>query len=205
MMKAIRKVVSTAAVGLACLAITACASTVEYKPEYVSAGLAAPIVDGKAVIVMDKTEQEQSITSNPTSFTGGGTTLTAPVGEIIRETGLKVFGAGFSDGAEVSETAKPGAYDVALTLNGFSYKYDQLSSLGFEVRPKVTVGLEVDAVAPDGQRLFTRKYERNDYLVAGYVFSGNPGERINQALHMAVAEIFREILDDVAEAKAQAS
>lgn len=201
MINAIRKAASLAAIGGACLLMTACASTLQYKPEYVSAGLAAPKVQGHAVVVMDAAQQTQSITAHPTSFTGGGTTVTEPVGQILREAALKVFGVGFSDGAEVSEISKPGAYDVGLKLDNFSYKYDQLSSLGFEIKPKVTVSLDVDAVAPDGRKLFSKTYQRTDYLVGAYVISGNPPEKINQALHMAVTEIFRDVLDDVAKAQ----
>lgn len=201
MTELIRKAASAAAVAGACLLMTACASTLQYKPEYVSAGLAAPKVQGHAVVVMDAAQQAQTITAHPTSFTGSATSVTEPVGQIIREAAQKVFGVGFSDGAEVAEVSKPGAYDVALKLNNFSYKYDQLSSLGFEIKPKVTVALDVDAVAPDGHKLFSKRYERVDYLVGAYVISGNPPEKINQALHMAVTEIFRDIVDDVAKAQ----
>lgn len=198
MIHMIRRAASTAAIACACLLITACASTLQYKPEYVSAGLAAPKVQGHAVVVMDGAQQAQTITAHPTSYTGSATTITEPVGQILREAALKVFGVAFSEGAEVAEVSKPGGYNVALKLNNFSYKYDQLSSLGFEIKPKVTVAIDVDAIAPDGHKLFSKTYQRTDYLVSAYVISGNPPEKINQALHMAVTEIFRDIVDDVA-------
>ena len=196
-----RRLVLVAAAFAATSLLSACGSTVASRPDYVSAGLAAPVVQGPAVIVMDDALQNQMITAHPTSYTGSATTITFPIGAIIRDVGQKVFGVGFSGGSTTATEARLGAYGVKLLLNDFSFKYDQLSSLGFEIRPKVTIGLSVAAVGPDGATLFTKRYEKVDYLVASYAFSSNPAEKINQALHMALGEIFREILDDVVEAK----
>ncbi len=198
----LRRLALVAAVVAGAALLSACGSTVASRPDYVAAGLAAPIVQGPAVIVMDDGLQNQVITAHPTSYTGSATTITFPIGAIIRDVGQKVFGVGFSGGSSTATEARLGAYGVKLLLNDFSFKYDQLSSLGFEIRPKVTIGLSVVAVGPDGAPLFSKRYEKVDYLVASYAFSSDPAEKINQALHMALGEIFREILDDVVKAKA---
>lgn len=188
--------------GLVALSLGACTTTVAAKPEYVSAGLAAPVVQGKAVLVMEPSLQSRSVSAHPDSLTGSATSLNVPIGGVIREVGRKVFANGFSGGADVAAESQPGAYDVVLRLDGFSYKYDQLSNLGFAITPKVTVALTSEATGPDGSLLFRKRYERADYATGAYLASLQPGEKINQSLHLALGEIFREMLDDVAKARA---
>lgn len=203
MQQTFRKAALIAAIVLGGLVSTACTTTLQSNPSYVAAGLAAPVVKGKAVLVLDEELQDRVITAHPTSYTGGATSISAPMGEIVADVGDKILDAAFSDGAEVSSSPKAGSHDIKVELNDFSYMYDQLSSLGFQIKPKVTVALTANAVGPDGAVLINKKYTRKDYLVAAYVISGKPAEKINEALHMALGDIFREIVDDVVKAKSQ--
>lgn len=191
------------AVAILGLALAACTSTIAYNPNYVSAGLASPAVTGAAAVVMTRQDQEQSVTAHPTSYTGSATSITAPVGVIIREAALQVFGKAFSQGAMAAEAPTLGVFGIKLKLDDFTYKYDQLSTLGFEIKPKVTVALTVEAISPSGAVIFSKRYERSDYLVGAYVIAAKPEEKINEALHRALAEIFRDVVDDVVAAKAR--
>lgn len=191
------KAFCAAAALLVATSLAGCASTVIPHPEYVSAGLAAPLIDGKAVIVMDQALRNQVLTTHPTSFTGSATTLAEPVGPIIAMVGEKIFDAGFSGGSEVASQGQPGAYNVTLRMDGFSYAYDQLSSLSFAVTPKVSVTLSADATGPAGAPLLHKSYSRTDFTTGSYVASLQPAEKINQGFHLALSEIFREMLDDL--------
>jgi hypothetical protein len=186
-----------AAALLAAASLSACASTVVTRPDYVSAGLAAPVLQGRAVIVMDDAFRGQTLTVHPTSFTGSATTIIEPIGPVVAAVGEKIFDVGFSGGSAVAAQPGADAYNVALRLDGFSYAYDQLSSLGFAITPKVTVTLTADARAPDGRALVHKAYSRQDFTVGAYAISTQPAEKINQGLHLALGEIFREMLDDI--------
>lgn len=191
------KVVSTACALAGAASLSACASTVTTRPDYVAAGLAAPVVQGHAVIVMDDAFRNQVITAHPTSLTGSATTITEPVGSVVSVVGEKVFDAGFSGGSDVAAQPGADAYNVVLRLDAFSYAYDQLSNLGFSITPKVTVAINADVRGPDGKPLVHKTYSRPDFTVGSYVASTKPAEKINQGLHLALSEIFRDMLDDI--------
>lgn len=185
---------------LAAAALAGCVTTAGVHPEYVKAEQTAPSVTGEAVIILDR---GQTFTGSPVSLTGGATSLTEPVGEIMATTAKTIFDAGFSGGATVAAQPKADAYNVTLRVQNFSYKYDQLSNLGFAVTPKVTIAVAADVVAPDGKPELHKSYNRKDFTGETYVVSFGPAEKVNQALHRALADIFRELLSDIAALKAQ--
>jgi hypothetical protein len=159
---------------------------------------AAGLLAGKGVIVMDKALQDQLIKKqHPDSFTGGATSLTFPIGVSIRDTALKTLGPSFADGAEVAEAAKPQAYGVVLRLDGFTYKYDSMSSLGFAITPRVTVTLTAEGLGPDGKSLFRKAYTRQDFTAGAYVASFKPKEKVLGSFQKALDEIFVEIQTDL--------
>jgi hypothetical protein len=162
---------------------------------------AAGLLAGKGVIVMDKALQDQLIKKqHPDSFTGGATSLTFPIGVSIRDTALKTLGPSFADGAEVAEAAKPQAYGVVLRLDGFTYKYDSMSSLGFAITPRVTVTLTAEGLGPDGKSLFRKAYTRQDFTAGAYVASFKPKEKVLGSFQKALDEIFVEIQTDLTKA-----
>lgn len=187
--------------GLVAVSLGACTSTATVHPDYVSAGVSAPVVQGRAVLVMDEAQRKQVISSHPTSFTGGGSSLVEPVGPIIETVGQKIFNAGFSGGATVSDKPAADAYDVIVHLDNYTYAFDQLSSLGLAITPKVTVSITANVRGPGDRALFHKTYARRDFTIGAYAASLHPEEKINQGLHMALGEIFRDILDDTAKAK----
>lgn len=188
------KVVSAALMAV-CLA--ACASTIAPRPELVAAGVSAPVVQGKATLVMSSTEVNQVLTPHPTSFTGSATTINIPMGQIVRVIGEKILGAGFSGGATTGEAVAPGAYAVKVEVANFSYAYDQASNLGFAITPKVTVQMTADVQSPGGKALVHKTYSKADVTPGKYAISGAPAEKINEGLHMALGQMFRELLDDI--------
>ena len=188
----------------AALLLSACTTTLASNPDYVMAPAPGPAaMNGSAVIVMDDALQNDVITAHPTSYTGSATSIVEPIGQIIRDVGLKILGPAFSNGVTVGTTTKPDAYGVVLRLDAFSYQYDQLSNLGFAITPKVTVSMTIEAIGPDGKSLFRKTYERKNYTVGAYVASLEPAEKINKSLHLAIGEIFRDVVDDVKAARSR--
>jgi hypothetical protein len=181
------------------LSLTACTTTLEVHKDYVAAGIAQPVAKGHASLVIAEADRKQVFNGHPTSLTGAATSVTLPLGEVVATVGEKVCTAYFTDGATVGASAKPGDYVVSATPKSFSYKYDQLSNLGFAVTPKVSVAVSIGVKAPDGTVIVPEKtFERTDFSATGaYLISLQPPEKINQSLHTAVADIFREALDQL--------
>ena len=183
---------------LAAAALAGCATTASVHADYVKATTETPKVDGHAVIMVDR---KQTLTGNPESLTGAALTLTEPVGEIMATTAKTVLDAGFSGQSELADQPKPDAYAVALRVQGFSYKFDQLSNLGFAITPKVTVAVAADVTAPQGRGELHKTYERKDFKGETYLMSFNPTEKVNRALHLALADILQELMRDIAALK----
>lgn len=153
----------------------------------------------KGVIVMDRALQDQLVTKlHPNSFTGAATSLSFPIGVAIRDAALKTLAVSFADGVEVAEAGKPEAYAIALRLDGFAYKYDSMSTLGFAITPRVTVKLTVDVTGPDGKALFRKAYSREDFTAGAYVATFKPKEKVIGSLEKALVAIFSDVQTDLA-------
>lgn len=159
----------------------------------------APVTASRGVIVMDRALQDQLVTKlHPNSFTGAATSLSFPIGAAIRDAALKTLAISFADGVEVAEAGKPEAYSIALRLDGFAYKYDSMSSLGFAITPRVTVKLMVDVTGPDGKALFRKAYSREDFTAGAYVATFKPKEKVIGSLEKALVAIFSDVQTDLA-------
>lgn len=159
----------------------------------------APASASKGVIVMDRALQDQLVTKlHPNSFTGAATSLSFPIGAAIRDAALKTLAISFADGVEVAETGKPETYSIALRLDGFAYKYDSMSTLGFAITPRVTVKLTVEVTGPDGKALFRKAYSREDFTAGAYVATFKPKEKVIGSLEKALVAIFSDVQTDLA-------
>jgi hypothetical protein len=194
----INRILKVGAIALMAASLAACASTIAPRPELVAAGVSAPVVQGKATLVMPAAAANQTLSPHPTSFTGAATSINIPMGQIVRAVGEKVLGAGFSKGVTTNEALVPGTYDVSVDVSNFSYAYDQASNLGFAITPKVTVQMTADVRSPDGKPLLHKTYSKADVTPGKYGISGKPAEKINEGLHMALGQMFRDLLDDIA-------
>jgi hypothetical protein len=195
-----RSFLRAAAIALVAAGLTACASTIAPRPELVAAGVSAPLVQGKATLVMSSAMANQSLSPHPTSFTGSATTINIPMGQIVRGVGEKVLGAGFSKGVTTAPAAAPDTFAVSVEVANFSYAYDQASNLGFAITPKVSMRMTADVLSPSGKAVLHKTYSKADVTPGKYGISGQPAEKINEGLHMALGQMFRELLDDIATA-----
>ena len=115
------------------LSASGCATTATYNAAYVSTP-AMPQGDklaGKVLIFTERIDDETLFVGAPTSFSGGGTKLTIPLGVIAREIAATVFGDLFVNGA-VKANALQGATGyravVKPKVSSFSYAYNQLKN-----------------------------------------------------------------------------
>src|SRR5688572_16687610 len=122
----LKRILSLLSAFTAALFYSGCAFNAGYNPSYLPAQAMALGIPGKAAVVMESTDAQRVFSGGPTSFTGGGTTLSIPIGEITKQVALKVFGAASTDGADFREKAQNlSAYRIVVQpkVGQFTYAY----------------------------------------------------------------------------------
>ncbi|RXK55014.1 hypothetical protein ESB00_03695 [Oleiharenicola lentus] len=184
---------------VALLLLSGCAFNAGYNPSYLPKDAVRLGLDGKSLVVISDVDAQWQFSGKPTSFTGGGTTLTLPMGEITKQVALKVFGAAFAGGADFRNDAA-GAEGYRLIVkpkvNKFSYAYNQLKNLGFAITPIVDMELSVELLAPDGTTLLAKTYGGGPTEGSTYAISGQPAEKINQILHLHLFKLMTDAAQD---------
>ncbi len=178
-----------------------CAFNAGYNPSYISSQPMALGASGKALLVMDSADANWVFSGGPTSLTGAGTTLTAPLGEITKQIALKVFGAAFKDGVDFRDAVgDASSYRLVVRpkLATFTYAYNQLKNLGFAITPQATLQLRVTLLSPGGKTLLEKTYSSGTVDGDTYVLSGQPAEKVNQLLHQV---LFKMMTDAAMDAK----
>jgi hypothetical protein len=186
---------------VATLLLAGCTFNAGYNPSYLPTQPLSLGIAGKSLVVLETGDANWTYTGNPTSFTGGGTRLTLPLGEITRQIALKVFGAAFKDGADFRNAAGDAAgyrLIVKPKVARFTYAYNQLKNLGFAITPQVELDLHVTLVSPDGRTLLDKNYASGLAEGGTYVVSGQPAEEVNQIVHLT---LFKLMTDSVLDAK----
>lgn len=198
-----RVLVLVAALG----ATSACTNTVGFRADYLAPTNASVRAPGSGAVAMSPGVEQAISDVKPSSFTGGATTLRLPVGKIAKEAALAVFGATLEGGViSVSDVAGPSgkSYLIEPTVTAFSYKYDQLSNLGFAVTPRVDVSVQMRIRDNSGGFILDRVYQKS-HAQGTYLASVQPHERVNRTLHQAVQMIMTEAARDFAAAVAARS
>lgn len=156
-------------------------------------------IAGKAAIEMSKADQAETFTGKPTSFTGGGSTLTLPMGEITREAARLAFADVFSQGVAVVESAPQQGYVAVIKpkVTQFSYEYNQLKNLGFAITPTAVITLDVALIDGTGKAIWEKKFESGVYEGTTYFMSGSPGDEISKTTHKAMMKVMQEAADAV--------
>jgi hypothetical protein len=188
----------------ALLVLAGCAQVATYNASYHPSPVtaAADKLPGKVLVLTAKADDETPWAGKPTSFTGGGTTLTIPLGVITREIAATVFGDLFRDGA-VKANSLAGATGVRIAVtpkvSQFSYEYNQLKNVGFAITPTVVLTLEVSTLDSAGKPRKTRRYDSGTVEMPAYMISGAPGEEIGKAAHKAIYDLMVKAAADVRE------
>jgi len=178
-----------------------CTFNAGYNPSYLPGEPMKLGLAGKSLVVLSEGDAQWIYSGKPTSFTGGASTLTLPLGEITKEIAVKVFGAAFKDGVDFrtnAENASGYRLIVRPKVNKFSYAYNQLKNLGFAITPIVDLDLHVVLVSPEGKTLLDKVYYGGPTEGASYAMSGQPQEKINQILHQT---LFKYMTDAALDAK----
>lgn len=197
------RLAALSALALAAL-LAGCAQTATYNAAYVSkpSYAEAERLAGRVLVYTEKADDETPYVGAPTSFTGGGTKLTIPLGLIAREIAATVFGELFREGAVKSGSLEGAAqYRVVVQpkVRQFSYEYNQAKNLGFAITPTVILTLDVSLLDGAGKPLRKRSYESGTVEMPAYMISGSPGEEIGKAAHKALSDLMARAASDLRE------
>lgn len=188
---------------LVAAALVGCSSVGSYNPAYLAAARrpAAIQVDGKVLIVTAPQDDAFIYSGNPTSFTGSATTLTLPLGSMVRETAAAAFADTFKSGADAAPAVKdPARYVVIVAprLSTFTYEYNQLKNAGFAITPTAVVNVDVRVLDATGATRWQRSYASGPVEGPSYMLNTSPGEEINKVAHKALYDMFSKAAADIA-------
>ena len=109
------------------LLLSGCAYQAGYNPTYIPDEEPDYISADEVLLVMADEDEEFIYTGSPSSFTGGGTTLSIPLGAITREVAEEILEDRFSGRVGFANDFLHGeGYRLALTprVQRFDYKYN---------------------------------------------------------------------------------
>jgi len=182
--------------------ITSCTTSLAYNPAF--EGTLAPIpgaqLNGRGVILTTEVDDNYVFVGNPTSFTGGGTGISIPLGLITKEIAQHAFERMFSEGVVQTRNLDfISSYEIVITprVTNFSYAYNQLKNAGFLVTPQVDISISVDIFDSEKNNIRSNIFTSGTKDGDSYAFSGNPAERINRLAHEVVTELLNQAASDV--------
>lgn len=187
------------AVSIALSLGSGCAYQAGYNPTYIPDEEPEYISADEVLLVMPDEVEDFVYSGSPSSFTGSGTTLTIPLGVILKEVSEEILEDRFSGSVGFANELSAGErYRLALepSIKRFDYKYNQLKNLGFAVTPEVELDLDVKIFDATGQTIFQQLYESGRVSGDTYFISGGPSEKINQTIHHVLYDLLERSFAD---------
>lgn len=193
-----RTLIRLALLALTTLIISGCSYKVGFNSSYLPPAGIVGKTDGKALVLMTQEEETWIYSGHPTSFTGGGTTLTVPMGNITKQVALEVFSRHFAQVDTANDLGKAAGYTLVVNprVKHFEYAYNQLKNLGFAITPEVKLELGVKLFDGSGQQLLDKTYVSGNLEGESYMMSGSPEEKVNKALHQALYDLMSQAARD---------
>ena len=180
-----------------------CAYSGSYNPSFVPQSISYPDsrkLSGSGLVYMDLMDEAYIFEGRPTSFTGGGTSLKLPLGSYAKQIALRVFSELFTEGVRFSnDLGDSNNYLLTISpkVTNFSYAYDAASSLGFAITPEAKISMQISVYDKNSKKVFEKDYYPEKIEGDTYMFSANPDEKVNQAAHTLISNIFEQSLDDI--------
>jgi len=134
---------------------TACSAhfSGSYNPAYIPYEDPEFISDDRALLLMTEAHEQYVYSGSPQSHTLRYSTLTLPLGEILKQATLEALKDSFAAGVEMRTVLKH-ASDFALIIQPqierFDYSYSALRNLGLATTPEVTIALRIKVLNNDG-------------------------------------------------------
>ena len=179
--------------------VSGCAYQAGYNPTYLPAEEPEYISADEVLLVMPDEVEDFVYSGSPSSFTGSATSLTIPLGVILKEVSEEILEDRFSGTVGfASEFMTGGPYRLGLEprIKRFEYRYSQLKNLGFAITPEVELDLDVNILDASGQTIFEHSYESGRVSGDTYLISGSPSEKINQTIHRVLYDLLERSFAD---------
>lgn len=187
--------------------LTACVHELAYNPAYVPPERPSFIAKGALLIVLPDEQETFEYESGPASEVGNFETLLIPVGEIVRDIAMDVFGSCFADGLIFADDrAIDEPYVIALegNLQSLLYRYTRIIDAGFDEEnpsvwlvPQVDIAFDVRAYDRRGDRVLDKVYESGIVSGEAYQTALRPTERINATLHATLHRLMLDVALDL--------
>lgn len=185
------------------LLLGACSFNAYYNPAFTDKPITvAQKLPGKALVYNTPADAKYVFSGHPTSFSGGGTTLSIELGDIADQIAANTFGNLFQGGASFADSLNNASdYAVVVTpkITSFSYAYNQLKNLGFAITPQVDINLHVK-VTRATVVVLDKNYASGLVDGKSYMVSGAPGEEVSRAAHKVISELMNQAAEDTFQA-----
>ena len=179
-----------------------CTTSLSYNSQYEGTigSLSGSQLSGRAAILTTEADENYIYSGSPTSFTGGGSKISIPLGFITKQIAENVFERMFVDGVvPIKDSANAQEYRIVIIpkIRNFSYAYNQLKNVGMLVTPQVDLSISVDVMNTQGSVIRSNTFVSGTKDGDSYFMSGNPGERINKLVHETITELLNQSASDV--------
>ncbi|MEJ2380444.1 MAG: hypothetical protein P8076_04575 [Gammaproteobacteria bacterium] len=184
---------------VALMLLSGCAYNVGYNSTYLPAEQTHQKTPGKVLIYMPDTDANWVFKGHPTSFTGGGTTLTIPLGDITRQIAVRAFSNEFTSVTAADTIKNQADYTVVVQprVQHFEYAYNQLKNLGFAITPETRVDLSVKVSDSEGRTIVNKVYQSGKIEGETYMASASPAEKVNAAVHKTLWKLMNAAIADI--------
>ena len=193
-----------------------CAAEVVFDPEYVSPAEPSYLAEAEIVVLMHDHDLEYVYDGTADSLVGQSTSLTMPIGDIMREISAHVFQSCFMFGVVFTEELVPNMrYVIAIEpeIRDFSYRFDRRIEEGFvdvtptddgfaetpfsTIIPSVQFEVGLTAYNSFGDVVLENTYQSGRVAGESYVISNRPYELINATFHTALQDIMLTVAEDI--------
>lgn len=185
-------------------ALAGCAHQATYNAAHLEEARkpAAQKLDGKVLVLTSAEQDAYVFKGNPTSLTGGASTLTIPLGAITRESARAAFADAFNGGADAaSEAAQRKDYVLVVSprVTEYSYEYNQLKNLGFAITPIVRATLNMRVLDAGGNATWERTYQSGDVEGSSWMVNFDPGESMSKLTHKVIYDLIAKSAGEIAD------
>lgn len=181
------------------VSLSGCAYQGGYSPTYLPNEKPHYLSASEVLLVMPDEEEDYVFKGNPSSFTGSITSLTLPLGYILKEVAEEILEDRFSGGVDfANDFIDSQNYLIALhpSIQHFDYRYNQLRNLGFAITPEIEVNIRVEILDENGSTIFDQEYKSGYVSGESYIISGSPSEKINKTLHRTLYDLLTQSFAD---------
>ena len=187
-----------AALGAVLLSAYGCSYQTGFNSTYIPEEPAGHWSADHVQIVMSEYDANYTSSSSPSSFTGGGTTLVIPMGQIVREVTSEALRDRFSGEIGFANEMLADRYQLGIrpTVRKWDYKYNSLRNLGFAITIEGELDLQVEILDPSGEVIFENTYASGLRQGQSYFASFSPEEKVSALLHELIYEHVEQALDD---------